>query len=368
MYVVQPLLPLFVEVYGISVSASSLSLSVTIISLIIGLIVLGFYSDRVGRTGFIHFSLFGSVIPFFLIPITESFFMLLLLRFVQGFALAGLPATAIAYINEEVDSKSSGIATALYISNNAIGGMAGRVLTGYITDYYSWETAFYFFGILGMVIAVLVFLLLPKSRHFQSSNMSFRKDVEGFLFHLKNPAILIVIGIGVVLQLTFTGIWTYLPFYLQAEPFYLPLETISYTFFAYGLGVIGSPLASWLAGKFSLDKVRLIGIFVFSFGVFLTVVSHLTIVIIGLCVMCLGFFTAHSLTAASVAAKAEHHKGSASSLYLVAYYIGVTLGSSAVSPIWNSFGWFGVVLLLGLLPLFYIGFVAQVSKKFRRGH
>lgn len=248
MYVVQPLLPLFVEVYGISVSASSLSLSVTIISLIIGLIVLGFYSDRVGRTGFIHFSLFGSVIPFFLIPITESFFMLLLLRFVQGFALAGLPATAIAYINEEVDSKSSGIATALYISNNAIGGMAGRVLTGYITDYYSWETAFYFFGILGMVIAVLVFLLLPKSRHFQSSNMSFRKDVEGFLFHLKNPAILIVIGIGVVLQLTFTGIWTYLPFYLQAEPFYLPLETISYTFFCvrtWCYRLAASQLVSW---------------------------------------------------------------------------------------------------------------------------
>lgn len=365
MYVVQPLLPLFVVVYGVTVSTSSLSLSITIISLIIGLLVLGFFSDRVGRTGFIHFSLIGSVIPFFLIPLSDSFLILLLLRFVQGFALAGLPAAAIAYLNEEIDRRSAGIATALYISNNAIGGMAGRVMTGYIADTYSWETAFYFFGILGLIIAILVFLLLPKSRFFQPSNQSIKKDVEGFLYHLKNPAILIVIGMGVVLQLSFTGIWTYLPFHLQEEPFSLSIEAISYTFFAYGLGVIGSPLAGWLAGHFQLEKVRVAGIIVLSLGVFLTYAMSLPVIIIGLCVMCLGFFTAHSLTAASVAEKAKHHKGSASSLYLVAYYVGVTLGSSAVSPVWYAGGWLGVVLLAGALPLVYLFIVHLTSKRFK---
>lgn len=366
MYAVQPLLPLFVDVYRISVSTSSLSLSVTIVALIIGLIVLGFMSDRIGRTGFIHFSLIGSVIPFFLIPISDSFLILLLLRSVQGFALAGLPAAAIAYLNEEIDRRSARVATALYISNNAIGGMAGRVLTGYITDQYSWETAFYFFGIIGIIIAILVLILLPKSRYFKQSSEPVRKDMEGFLFHLKNPSMLLVIGIGIVLQLSFTGIWTYLPFHLQGEPFTLSLEAISYTFFAYGLGVIGSPLAGWLSDKFSLEKVRLAGIIVLSFGVFLTFISNLTVIVVGLCVMCLGFFTAHSLTAASVAEKAEHHKGSASSLYLVAYYIGVTLGSSAVSPLWNAQGWFGVVILAGLLPLVYIAIVTLVSKQLQR--
>jgi len=363
LYAVQPLLPLFVEVYGVTVSTSSLSLSITVVSLIIGLLVLGFFSDRAGRTGFIHFSLIGSVIPFFLIPLSDSFFILLLLRFVQGFALAGLPAAAIAYLNEEIDRKSAGIATALYISSNAVGGMAGRVLTGYIADTYSWETAFYFLGGLGLAITLSVFFLLPKSRFFKPSNGTIKKDIEGFLYHIKNPALLIVIGMGIVLQLSFTGIWTYLPFHLQEEPFSLSIEAISYTFFAYGLGVIGSPLAGWLAGKFKLEHVRVVGIIVLSFGVFLTYIMSLPVIIIGLCVMCLGFFTAHSLTATSVAEKAKHHKGSASSLYLVAYYVGVTLGSSAVSPVWSAGGWLGVVLLAGILPLVYLMIVQFTLKR-----
>jgi len=367
MYVVQPLLPLFVDVFGISVSSSSLSLSVTIVGLIIGLIVLGFYSDRIGRTVFIHFSLIGSVIPFFLIPISDSFSILLILRFIQGFALAGLPAASLAYLNEEIESRSVGVATALYISSNAVGGMAGRVITGYIAGRYSWEAAFYIFGIIGLVIAILVLIMLPKSRFFHPSNLPFKKDMEGFLFHLKNPSILIVIGIGIVLQLSFTGIWTYLPFHLQEEPFSLSLEAISYTFFAYGLGVVGSPLAGWFAGRLGLKKVRMQGIFVLSAGVFMTFFPNLIMIIAGLCIMCLGFFTAHALTATSVTEQATHHKGSASSLYLVAYYIGVTLGSSAVSPLWNIAGWTGVVLMAGILPVIYLVFVRLMSNRMDKG-
>jgi YNFM family putative membrane transporter len=57
MYAVQPLFPLFVKEFGVSVSASGLALSMTIIGLIAGLIVLGFWSDRSGRTIFIKLSL-----------------------------------------------------------------------------------------------------------------------------------------------------------------------------------------------------------------------------------------------------------------------------------------------------------------------
>src|SRR5690625_6364932 len=50
LYAVQPLLPVFVNVFHISVSESSLSLSLTIVGLIIGLNVLGLLSDRYCRT------------------------------------------------------------------------------------------------------------------------------------------------------------------------------------------------------------------------------------------------------------------------------------------------------------------------------
>lgn len=363
MYAVQPLLPVFVEEFGVSVSESSLSMSLTIIGLIAGLIILGFLSDRFGRTSFIKFSLAGSVIPFLLLPMTNAFVFLLILRLLQGFALAGLPAAALAYLNEEMDRKHVSIATALYISSNALGGMAGRVLTGYITDHYSWEAAFYFLGGIGVIILVMVFLMLPKSRFFQSTNVTFKKDMEGFFYHVKNPALLLVFGLGVVLQFSFTGIWTYLPFHLEAPPFSLSLQAISYTFFAYGLGVIGSPFAGWLAGKLGLKKVRIAGVLVLALGVLLTFGSAVWIIVTGLCVACLGFFTAHSLSAASVSEQASHHKGSASSLYLVAYYIGVASGSTVLSPLWNAAGWTGIVWFSSILPVVYLLFVTLMSKK-----
>ncbi len=292
--------------------------------------------------------------------------IILALRLLQGFALAGLPAASLAYLNEEVEKRSVGVATALYISSNALGGMMGRVLTGFITDHYSWETAFYFLASVGLVILVAVFTMLPKSQNFESSNQSFSRDIEAFLFHLKNPALLLVFGLGVVLQFSFTGIWTYLPFHLQADPFSLSLEAVSNMFFAYGLGVVGSPLAGWLAGRLGLRQVRMAGIVTLSIGLFLTLAQSVVIIIIGLCVACLGFFTAHSLTAASVSEQATHHKGSASSLYLVAYYIGVSLGSSALAPVWSQTGWSGLVLLTGVLPVAYLVFVTAMQARAKK--
>lgn len=363
MYAVQPLLPVFVEEFQVSVSVSSLALSLTIVGLIIGLVVLGFFSDRNGRRIYIIYSLLGSAIPFFIIPLTESFTIFLFLRFVQGFALAGVPAAALAYISEEIDRKNIAYATALYISSNALGGMLGRVLTGFLTDLFSWQAAFFFFAVTGLVLFAGVLLLLPKSQNFTPSDLTFAKDIQGFLFHLKNPSLLTVFGLGAVLQISFTGVWTYLPFYLQSPPYEMSLRAISYLFFAYGIGVIGSPIAGRAAERFGLHKVRMHGVFILSFGVLMTLSPYFWMIVVGLCVTCLGFFTSHSLTAASVGQEAAHHKGSASSLYLVSYYIGVALGSSVLSPLWTSAGWNGLILFTALLPLAYVVIINLVKNK-----
>src|SRR5699024_7403092 len=92
LYAIQPLLSVFVTSFDISVAEASIAFSSTIIGLIAGLVMLGILSDRYGRTFFIKLSLIGSVIPFFIIPVFDSFLLLIFLRFVQGFTLAGLSA------------------------------------------------------------------------------------------------------------------------------------------------------------------------------------------------------------------------------------------------------------------------------------
>lgn len=357
MYAFQPLLPLFKEEFSISVSYASMSMSMTTIGLIIGLIILGFFSDRNGRAIYIKLSLIGSTLPFFLMAMSDSFLWIVTLRFIQGFALAGVPAAALAYISEEIHRQVASVATALYISCNGIGGMIGRFVTGYMAEHFSWQMSFYILGFTGIAIFAIILLTLPKSRNFNASQEGFSKDIEGFLFHLKNPSLLVVFGLGVVLQLSFTGMWTFLPFHLIEPPYSLSLDAISYTYFAYSFGVIGAPLAGWLAGHFGLRTVRVAGVLTLSAGLLLTLGSSLALIVTGLCVVCLGFFSAHSLTAASVGKEAAHHKGSASSLYLVSYYIGVTIGSTFLSPIWTLAGWNGLVLFTAVLPVVYVGLI-----------
>lgn len=365
LYAVHPLMPIFMEEFDISTSVSGLSLSLTVAGLIIGLLVNGFLSDRKGRTQFIILSLIGTVLLFLIIPLFHSFFTLLIFRFVQGFALSGLPVAALAYIGEEISPRGQGFATALYIASNAVGGMFGRFLTAYLVESFSWEMIFYLWAAIGFVIFLITWFALPKSRFFQPIHTPIQHDLKGYLEHLKNPTLLLLFGLGIMLQLSFTGIWTYLPFHLQAEPFSFSLHVISYFYITYGLGIIGSSVAGLLINTFSLHKIRMLAIFIMSTGIFVTVSSSVAFIAIGLGLMCLGFFIAHSLTAISVNTIATHHKGSASSLYLAAYYVGVSMGSIVLAPVWEQAGWIGLIVLAGVLPTIYILLHTGWMKKIR---
>ena len=365
LYMVQPLMPVFVDVFGVSVSSSSLTLSLTVIGMIIGLTINGYLSDRLGRTIFIKLSLVGAIIPFIVTPIFNSFSVLLVFRLVQGFALAGLPAAALAYIAEEIDRKGMGLATAFYIASNALGGMAGRFVTGYLVDQHSWQMTFYLWAGVGIVILIMILFLLPSSRFFRPIHTPFKKDLRAYAEHLKNPVLLLFFLLGIVLQLSFTGVWTYLPFYLQNEPFYLSLQNISFFYLAYGLGVMGSSVAGILINHFELSRIRTIAICIMTVGIVITFYQTVYAVAIGLCLICLGFFTAHSLTATSVTMTATHHKGSASSLYLASYYIGVTLGSTMFAPVWEKTEWIGLITIASIIPVALMIFQHIFMKKVR---
>lgn len=352
LYFVQPIMPLLVRSYEITSAQAGLSLSVAVISMIIGLIFFGFLSDRRGRIPIMHITLVLSVIPLVFMPLAPNFHLFLFLRFLQGFFMAGLPAAAIAYISEEVAQRSVSLGIAMYIAANAIGGMVGRIFVGYIADNTSWQTAVLALFALAVVLLAIYFFTLPKSHYFHPSETSMKKDFMGMMAHLKNVMLFPAFAMGILLQFSFTGVWTYLPFYLEMEPFHLNVTNISFTYLAYSAGIIGSILAGRMSAHIRKTTLVLIGTIILIAGALLTNVHSLTVVILGLCMTCLGFFVAHSLMAAIVNERVTHHKGGASSLYLVSYYVGVATGGTISGVIWQSIGWVGVsTICLALIPV-----------------
>ena len=87
---------------------------------------------------------------------------ILVLRFLAGVALSGVPAVATAYLAEEVEPQSLGSVMGLYIGGNAVGGMAGRLLTGVLADAtHSWRWSVGIVAALGLVAALVFIRLLP---------------------------------------------------------------------------------------------------------------------------------------------------------------------------------------------------------------
>lgn len=107
---------------------------------------------------------------------------------------------------------------------------------------------------------------------------------------------------------------------------------------------------------------RIVGVVILLAGLFLTLAIPISIIAIGLALSCLGLFVSHSIATATVSLTATHHRGSASSLYLIAYYSGVSAGTTLLSPIWENFGWTGIIVFTALTPLIYI-VIITFSKK-----
>src|SRR3954470_18828371 len=125
LYSTQALLPVLSRDFGVSPAMAALSLAVTTAGVGLGLLPAAWLSDAIGRTRVMGLSLVCSSALGLVGALAPTFGVLLAVRGLEGLALAGLPAVAMAYLTEEVHPEALGGAVGLYI-----GGMLGRLLAG----------------------------------------------------------------------------------------------------------------------------------------------------------------------------------------------------------------------------------------------
>jgi MFS transporter, YNFM family, putative membrane transport protein len=349
LYAPQALLPELTRSFGVSPAASTLAISISTGALAVGLLVLGPLSDRRGRTGILHASLAATAVLAVLIALAPAWWVLLVLRGLQGFALAGLPAVAVAYLREELHPDVSGRAIGLYVSGTAIGGLSGRLISGFLTELGGWRTALGGAALLAVGCAVAVRLLLPPSRRFTRlarQGPLLRQLAQGFT----DPALLALYGIAALLMGGNVAVYNAVTFRLEADPYALSPALAGLVFLAYLLGSASSPTAGALADRFGRRLVVPVAVVVMGVGIALTVPAPLWCVVLGMCVLTTGFFAAHGVASGWVAIRAQlggRAVGQATSLYSFWYYVGSSVGGTLAGRAWSDEGWTGVVLLAG---------------------
>jgi MFS transporter, YNFM family, putative membrane transport protein len=347
LYCVQPLMPVFARDFGVSPAASSLSLSLSTGFLAVAIFCAAAVSERFGRRSLMFVSLMGAALCTITCSVVPDWHLLLVIRALEGFLLGGVPAVAMTYLAEEIDPRGLGASMGLYIAGNAFGGMAGRVLTGAVAEYFSWRPALAAVGILGLMTAVGFMLLLPVSRNFaprKGFNAAFH--LKAWLGHVGSPALALLFAIGFLVMGAFVTVYNYAGFRLVAAPFNLTQTELGLIFTAYLFGIAASWAAGIVGDRVGHFVVMPAGILIAAAGAAVTLSSSLSLIVLGIILVTVGFFATHSVASALVGRLARDTKGHASSLYLLAYYLGSSVAGSVGGYFWLADGWSAVVIFI----------------------
>lgn len=348
LYDTQAVLPELSAEFGVSAARSTLAVSLTTVGLALALLVTGPWSDRVGRTRFIHVSLGGSSVVAVACAVAPTWESLLALRFVQGVTLAGLPAVATAYLREELHPVCHARAAGLYIGGTALGGAAGRLVTGPVAEAWGWRGGLAATAALAVASTLTVALLLPRSHGFVPREAGLLAVGRSGRRALADPALRSLVVVGGCSVGSLVAVFNVLGFRLTAAPFGLGVGAVSLLFLVYPVGSLSSTVSGRLADRIGRRNVMPVGAALAVAGLLLTLPDHLPTIAFGLTLLAIGFFAVHGVASGWVPVRAHAggvSVGQAASLYLVGYYVGSSLFGSLAGQAYEWSGWPGVVAL-----------------------
>lgn len=357
-YYPQPLLPEIARSFGVDPGASGLALSATTGAMLVGLLLAGPISDRVGRVPAMGASMILGGLLCGAGAFAPTWELFLASRTAAGLVLAVLPAIALAYLRDVIRDDAHGRANALYISGTALGGAVGRLVPLPLAALGGWQLVTVILGGACVVVGALLWVTLPRDG-VDAVPLRVGDLLGGTVSSLRDPVILAICLMGGLLMAAFVGLYNAVPFRLDAPPFSLGAAEV-FIYVAYPIGVLAPGVfhrATRRIGRAA--TVAVAGVAMLG-AVALLLAPSVVAVFVALGLLTFAFLGTHSVLSGWVVARAQEMGRStsrASSAYLLTYYLGSTVSGTASTHLWDSAGWPAVlilaaaVILLALLTL-----------------
>jgi len=349
-YSPQGMLQLIAAELRIGAEGAALSVSAATAGLALAVLPWSFVGDRLGRRPAMMLSIVSATTLALISAWAPSYELMLALRFLEGMALGGVPALAVAYLSEEVHHRARAVAAGWYVAGTTIGGLSGRMLATPVADLTSWRMGMSAVAVLAAVAATGFVLLAPTERRFTvtSGRGSARTAASRVIRTLRDPGQLALFGFAFLMMGGFVSVYNYLSFHLTAPPYLVPAALIGLVFLAYLGGTVASPLAGRLAAENGRLPMMLAMMGVMIVGLLLTLTGPLLPVLLGLVVLTAGFFGAHAIASGWSGARAEGARSQATGLYNLAYYLGSSVLGWGTGLVYEAGGWTPTVLVVVL--------------------
>ena len=344
LYATQALLPDIGASFGVGATVASLTVAVTTGTLALTVLPMSAFAERAGRTRVMAAALAVACLAVLAGAAAPDLWLLLVARAVDGLALAGVVAVAMGHLGAEVDAEASGAAIGVYVSGTTVGGLLGRLVPAGVDEIGSWRVSLVALAGVGALCTLVFVRLVPPAR---SRVVEADRPRHGIVAHLRDPGIVRLCLVAFLLMGGFVATYNYLTYRLAGAPFGLSTSVIGLVFLAYLSGTVSSTVAARLAARHGRRTVLVGSTVVALAGLLVTLGNTLALVLVGLVVFTTGFFGAHSVASGWVAGRAVVNKSHASALYLMAYYIGSSVGGTAIGLAWSSGGWPATVAAVG---------------------
>ncbi|MBR7675214.1 MFS transporter [Streptomyces daliensis] len=354
LYSTQALLPEISHDLGATPDQASWTVSGATIGLAVAVLPLSALSERFGRRSMLTASMAVAVALALVIPFAPNLSTLIALRTLQGAAVAGVPASAMAFMADEVRARYLVGATGLFVAGNSVGGMSGRILTGWVTEAWGWRVGLAAVAVTSLLCAVAFRLLVPKARHFKARPASARALGRTVAMHLSDPLLRRLYAIGLLFMTVFGAVYTVIGYRLVAEPFGLSQGLVGSIFVIYLVGTVASATAGRLNARLGRRGTLYLGIGTASAGLLLSLSDNMVAVVLGLVLITAGFFAGHAVASGSVSHTAKEGKAQASALYQMAYYMGSSVGGALGAAAFAGGGW-GATVAMALAAMALAG-------------
>lgn len=173
-----PILPLLIEQIGGGVFLVGVVISIFSLFQFLFSPILGRLSDKYGRRPVLIVSAFVNSLSYFLIFISQFFWIVVIARILAGIASANL-SVAQAYIADTSKAhertKKLGYIGAAF----GLGFIVGPLLGGVVSEYFGIAAAFLIPAVLSLLNTILIFFILPES------NLSLQKHIKIEFLDLK---------------------------------------------------------------------------------------------------------------------------------------------------------------------------------------
>lgn len=364
-FVIMGLLPDVARDLSVSIPAAGMLVSAYALGVTIGAPIVAIAIANVPRKAALMRLIGIFIVGNLLCALAPTYSILMAARIVTAFchgAFFGIGSVVAAGL---VAPNRRAQAIALMFTGLTLANVLGVPLGTALGQLAGWRTTFWAVTVIGLFAALALQVCLPKHIEMQEASLVHEFSV------LKNPQVLMVLGMSVLASASLFSVFTYITPILEDVSGFSPHE-VTFVLLLFGLGLtvgstLGGKLADWKLMRSLLSLLAMIGVLlaVFAFTMHDQIAAMATIFVWGV----LAFAIVPPLQILIVN-RASHAPNLASTLNQGAFNLGNASGAwiggvaiSAGAPL-TSLPWVGLAMALAALGLTFVS--AQLERRARR--